>query len=100
MIVISGTIDLDPDKSSRMTELSGELSAETRKEPGNISYEYWQDPTNPGRWRVFEEWESEDAITAHMAAPHMAAFMAGAAELGISGIDISRYEVTEKSKFM
>jgi quinol monooxygenase YgiN len=100
MIVISGTIDLDPAKSGRMIELTSELSAETRKETGNLSYEYWQDPTNPGRWRVFEEWESEDAITAHMATPHMAAFMAGAAELGISGIDISRYEVTEKSKFM
>lgn len=100
MIVISGTIDLDPANARRALELTSELSAETRKETGNISYEYWQDPTNPGRWRVFEEWESQDAIDAHMATPHMAAFMAGAAELGISGIDIARYEVTEKTKFM
>ncbi len=100
MIVISGTITIDPANTDRMIELTGTLTKATREEPGNEAYEYTQDPTDPGRWRVFEEWKDEDSINAHMGSDHMAAFMGAAGELGITAIDLSRYDVSEKTKFM
>jgi quinol monooxygenase YgiN len=100
MIVISGILTLDPAKASLALELTTTLCAATREEPGNGAYEYWQDPADAGRWRVFEEWEDDDALNAHMASPHMAAFLGSAGDLGITGIDISRYDVDKKSKFM
>ena len=100
MIVISGIIVLDPANNNRMTELTSTLVEATRAEPGNHAYEYTQDPTDPSRWRVFEEWADEDAVNAHMATEHMAAFLGAAGELGITGVDLSRYDVATKSKFM
>jgi len=100
MIVISGTIDFDPAKAEEAIAATDTLCAATRQEAGNAAYEYWQDPHNPGRLRVFEEWADDDALNAHMAAPHMAEFMGAAGGFGITGIDISRYDVDNKSKFM
>lgn len=100
MIVVSGTIDIDPANADRCEELTSALVAETRKESGNLVYEYRRSHSDPGSWRVFEEWEDQAALDAHMGTPHMAAFMGAAAELGITGIDIQRYEVSDKSKLM
>ena len=49
---------------------------------------------------MFEEWQDAAALDAHLATPHMTAFMVAAGELEISAVDISRYEVSEKSKLM
>lgn len=100
MIVVSGTITIDPDKRDRAAELTGELTAETRKESGNISYAYYVALADPASVRVFEEWESQAAIDEHMASPHMAAFLGAAGDLGISAVDINQYEVTSKTKIM
>ena len=100
MIVVSGTLNLNPEKAQRALEVTGDLVAETLKESGNVTYEYWQDPADAGRWRVFEEWQDAAALDAHLTTPHMTAFMVAAGELEISAVDISRYEVSEKSKLM
>lgn len=100
MIVISGTLTLDAANATLMQELTAILVAATVQEDGNLAYEYWQDPADAGRWRVFEEWRDDEALNAHMAAPAMAEFMGAAGGLGITGIDLSRYDVETKSKFM
>jgi quinol monooxygenase YgiN len=100
MIVVSGTLTIDPAKADLAQELTDKLVAETRKEEGNVAYEYSRSHADPGRWRVFEEWASEDALNEHMASPHMAEFMGAAGDLGITGADIQRYDVSEKSKLM
>ncbi len=100
MIVVSGLININAAKADRAVELTGALVAETRKEAGNLTYEYWQDPADAGRWRVFEEWDNEQALNDHLGSPHMATFMTDAAELEISSVDISRYDVSAKSKLM
>ena len=100
MIVVSGILTIDPAQADRAEELTAALVAETRKEPGNITYEYTRAHGDAGHWRVFEEWADEDALNAHMGSPHMAEFMGAAGELGISAVDIQRYEVSAKSKLM
>lgn len=100
MLVISGTITIDPSNNARMAEATSTLVAETIKEDGCNVYEYSQSAEHPGVWRVFEEWASEDAVNAHIASPHMAAFMGAAGELGITGVDIKRYDIESVSKFM
>jgi quinol monooxygenase YgiN len=100
MIVVSGTLIIDPAKATLCEELTTKLVADTVKEEGNISYEYFRSPSDPGRWHVFEEWASEAAMNEHMASPHMAEFMGAAGDLGITGVDIQRYDVSEKSKLM
>jgi quinol monooxygenase YgiN len=97
MIVVSGLITFDPEKYDRAVELIDALCAATRAEDGCISYEFFTTPGDPGRSRVFEEWESEEALTAHQAAPHLADFYTASGELGITSAELYRYEVTSKT---
>ena len=100
MIVVSGTITIDPANNDQMVELLNALIPATLEEDGCESYGMYHDQRSPGSWRVFEEWASEDALNAHMGAEHMATFMAGAGALGITGTSIDKYEVSDKTKFM
>ncbi|MDR2587699.1 MAG: antibiotic biosynthesis monooxygenase [Coriobacteriales bacterium] len=47
-----------------------ELITETRKEPGNISYQLFQSVENPAILTVFEQWKDQAAIDAHNASAH------------------------------
>jgi quinol monooxygenase YgiN len=67
---------------------------ETRREAGCISYTFSGDFADRGRFRVFEEWESQAALDAHFASPHMAAFQAAVGGLGVKRVAIQRYEVS------
>ena len=96
MIVVSGLITMNPERYERALELTGALREKTLVEDGCISYEFFQTPGDPGRYRVFEEWESEEALVAHQGAAHLAEFYAAAGELEITSAELFRYEVTEK----
>lgn len=100
MIVVSGIIELDPANRDAVVTLTDTLAAATLEEPGCLSYGFWVDPNNDGRFRVFEEWQDQDAIDTHFATSHMAAFMEGLGSLGVTGTSINRYVVSESSKLM
>ncbi len=100
MIVVSGTIDLDPAKHDAAVEAMKTVAEATASEEGNLSYAFFADLSDPGRFRVFEEWKDQGAIDEHFASEHMGSFMASMGDLGVTGTDIHRYEVTDKSKLM
>ena len=74
MLIVAGTIQVDPDSRDAATDALLEMMRETRKEPGNLEYAFTPDLADPGLLRIFEQWESQEALDAHFAAPHMAAF--------------------------
>jgi quinol monooxygenase YgiN len=95
-IVVSGEIRLDPGDFDAALAMIEPLVAATKAEPGCVEYDYWVDPRDRGRVRVFEEWESDEAIAVHSRSDHMKAFFAGMAKLRISAVELSRFEVSEK----
>lgn len=54
--------------------------AETRKEPGCISYDLHQSISEPNKVVFVERWKDQAAIDAHFAAPHYKEFRAVAVE--------------------
>jgi quinol monooxygenase YgiN len=96
-IVVSGEIRLDPEDFDAAVELIVPLVVATKAEAGCVEYDYWVDPRDRGRVRVFEEWESDDAIAAHSASEHMKTFFGGMVKLRISSVELSRFEVSDKS---
>jgi quinol monooxygenase YgiN len=94
MLVIAGTLKLDPAKFEAARAAALEIMAETHKEPGNISYVFTQSLDEPGTIHIFEEWESEEALKAHFTAPHMAAFQAKVPEFGVKDMKVQKYEVS------
>ncbi len=94
MLVIAGHIRIDPAKKDEAIPAAVEMMAETHKEPGCISYTFSADLSDPGVFRIFEEWESQDALDAHFKAPHMATFQAKVAGFGVKEMKVKRYEVS------
>jgi quinol monooxygenase YgiN len=94
MLVIAGTITIDPEKRELAIAAVRELMAETRKEAGCVAYNFAADLADPGQFWLFEEWESQTALEAHTKAPHMKRFQAAIPSLGFRGMKAKRYEVS------
>ena len=94
MLVIAGTVSIDPANRDAAIQAATVMMAETQKEAGCISYVFSADLSDPGGFRIFEEWESQEALEAHFEAPHMAEFQAKFGKLGVRGMKVQRYEVS------
>ena len=94
MLVIAGRIEIDPVNRDGAIAAAREMMEESHKEPGCISYAFSADLSDPGCFRIFEEWESQEALDAHFAAPHMAAFQAKVGGLGVKSMHVQKYQVS------
>lgn len=77
-------------KAAYQTELEKVFHAvvdETRKEPGNVSYDLHQDTSNPLKYTILEVWKSQAAIDEHNASAHFKAFVA-AIEGKVEGLTV------------
>jgi quinol monooxygenase YgiN len=97
MIVIAGTMRVDPVHRDRFLEVVRPVVEATNAEPGNVHYRFWADAEDPTRVLIFEEWQSEQALQDHLETPHILSFFEALAPLGISDGDVHRYEVASKS---
>ncbi|MHB1138924.1 MAG: putative quinol monooxygenase [Microthrixaceae bacterium] len=100
MLIVSGVLTFDPAKQQEFIALTVPLVEATLAEPGNVTYGFWFDGSEPGRARAYEEWESAEAIAEHFATPHMAAFMEGMGGVGVTGVEIHQHVVSESTKLM
>lgn len=94
MLVVTGLFRIDPDDMEAAREAALEMMAETAKENGCIHYRFYQDIGEPGVLRVYEEWESDDALKAHFATPHMATFRAALGELKLHYRAVKAFDAT------
>ena len=100
MIVVAGTAPLQPGKGAQAEKLIEEVVRLTRAETGCHSYTFYTTVGDPNTIHVFEEWESDAALDAHMQQPHTQAFLAGLGELLSCPPDVKRYEVTAVTKLI
>jgi quinol monooxygenase YgiN len=95
-IVISGEIRIEPDDFDAAMALVDPLVAATKAEEGCVAYDFWVDPRDRGRIRVFEEWTSAEANAAHAASEHLATFYVALAAIRVTGAELVRYEVSSQ----
>ena len=92
MIVVSGVLVVPPAHHDRLVEIATTVAAASvRDEAGCRTYGVWADPAQPGRFRIFEEWDSQEALTAHFALPHFLTFATALGELEVSEMTFHRY---------
>ena len=96
MLIVAGTIRIDPASFDAARSAALEVMAETHKEPGNIDYVFTQSLDEPGAIYIFEKWESQDALDAHFKTPHMASFQSKMGEFGVKEMDVRKYEVSSE----
>jgi len=98
MIIIAGTITCDPEKMEDAVEAICSLMEATQAEEGCIDYVLSADPLSPGVIRIFEKWESDEAIKNHMRAPHMADFQGKISNFGVTAMSVDRFDGATQSK--
>lgn len=96
MLIIAGEIEIDPANHDAAVAAATRVQEATRQEAGCHAYVFSADLAQRGRFRIFEEWESAEAIAAHVRAPHMAEFQKAIGGLGVKRVDLARYEVSSK----
>lgn len=79
------------DKTDQAKEALQGLVAPTHEEPGCIAYEMLQSLEDPTQFTFVEEWESESALQAHFATPHIQAALEHWDDLMDGPLDLRKY---------
>lgn len=74
-LVLSARFRVKPSKRDVFLRLATATLEPTRKEPGNISYSFYEESSDPNSFIYFEEWQSYEALAAHLAQPYTQALL-------------------------
>lgn len=98
MLMIVGTIDIEPGDRDEFIRLSAEAVRLSRAEQGCHAYVYALDPDDQGRLHLVERWEDMDCLQAHARSAHFAAFREAQTEAGlnIKNRDYKLYEIASE----
>lgn len=94
MLIVAGTVRIDPTKFAIARVEMAKMIAASRVEDGCFGYSYAIDVVDPSLVRVFEVWRDRAALDAHFQTPHIVAWRATWAEIGISERRLESYEVS------
>lgn len=92
MIIVAGYIDVVEESAERAESIVRTMMAETRREAGCAVYDITRSVERPGRFHVYEEWETLAALEAHFDTPHMKVFRQALADLTVLERSVSRRE--------
>lgn len=91
MVIVAGYIEVAEEDRQRYLMARREAILATRSEPGCLEYVFSADAEHGGRVRVFERWETPDALQAHFEV--LAARAEPASTPAVVGRQLWRYEV-------
>jgi quinol monooxygenase YgiN len=92
MILVQGTVQVHPDDMPALRAAAAVMVTATRAEAGCLVYAFAEDVVEPGLVHIVERWRDQDALNAHFATVHMAAFSAAIAQARVSAMAVSAFE--------
>ena len=92
MIIIAGTVDVDPEQRDAALEAGCPHMEATRAWKGCLDYVWSADLLTPGRIYVFERWDGEENLKSHFEGPHYLAMRDTIAAHGLRGADVLKYK--------
>ena len=98
MIVVVGYITINPEMRAEAEAAIATLVPLTVAEEGCVEYRYAADILEPNRINIWEQWESEEAMTAHMGTAHLADFMTAVGACIGGPLEITRHDIASSSK--
>jgi len=97
MIIVAGWIQIDPARDAEGAGAARAMMDASRREAGCRSYSITQELGSPGSFRIFEVWDSQAALEAHFAAPHLKVFEKRVTALGVRSLGADRFEVASST---
>ena len=97
MLIVSGYFRFPSEGLSEARLAMEKVIAASLAEPGCRAYSYAEDVREAGLFRVYEEWDSREALDAHFAAAHMREWQQVREGLGFCDRQVSAYEVAAKT---
>jgi quinol monooxygenase YgiN len=94
MLILAGTIRIAAGRRAAATPAIARMLQATRAERGCIRYTFAFDVLDEQLLHIFEVWRDDEALAVHRASPHMAAWRAAAADLGVHDRQLVQYEVS------
>jgi quinol monooxygenase YgiN len=91
MIIVAGTISIDPADFDSYRAAAESMIAATLQEDGCQVYNFAQSVVDPTEVRIFEIWDSKEALEAHFVSPHMAVFQEALSVLKVGDRDLALY---------
>ena len=95
MIIVAGRIVVPVGAFERVVPHMEPVLRETRREPGCRTYTFARDVLEPDVIRVFEIWESREALAAHGTSAHIRQWRDALKEIGVASRDIRSWEADE-----
>ena len=97
MIIVSGTLKTTDQALDALAEPMRRLIEETRREVDCKVYAFARDVSEPGLVRIYEEWDSREALAAHSKAAHVGQWhqaleAAGGAEVKLQIVNVASLE--------
>jgi quinol monooxygenase YgiN len=91
-ILINGTVNFSPEEAVKAMQETAQLMADTRSQQGCRHYVWSLDPAQPGTVYVYENWEREEDLAAHLAGPYYKGMLELLGQYEMLGTDILKYE--------
>jgi|SRR5262245_51921218 quinol monooxygenase YgiN len=91
MLIVSGTISVDPERRDEFLAQVLPITVAGRSEPGCLEHLMSPDPLEPGDVLIFERWASAEDLERHLAAPRPAR---DALSVPVLAHELFKYEVT------
>lgn len=94
MVVVEGTAHIQPAKWDEAIGIALAVQAPTREEPGCIRYTFYSELEPTHTIHVFEIWEDEEALIAHLNTPHVQTFFAALATVVMAPPEVNKYYIS------
>jgi quinol monooxygenase YgiN len=94
MLIVAGSMTTAPEDRDEVMRLAQSVMHATRREEGCHEYVFTADSQDPGLIRLYERWEGDDQLTAHLETAHIAQWRETAGPL-ITGRDIKIFTISE-----
>ncbi|MEM7216402.1 MAG: putative quinol monooxygenase [Pseudomonadota bacterium] len=91
MIIVTGIAEIAPGSIDVIKAAAQQMAVSSRAEQGCRKYAFYEDIEQPGRFRIYEEWETPEALRAHFTMPHMQAFNAALGQVEILKLEIEQF---------
>ena len=97
MIIVAGTVRIDPAEREATREAMDKVIKASRAEEGCIEYSYAIDVLDPHVVHVFEVWRDMEVLQQHFKMPHLSEWRAAWTTIGVTDRKLQIYEISAAS---